>query len=290
MKKSIIVLIAFLLLIGLSSCGQKRNELVKGQSEYMSLGPIEAGTQNENNEGDQENQNNSLVSNQENQGSETSDSDTYIPSQYRAFFYDFFRFEVVDIEFGFKDRKNRDACILYVIFKENYNTCVQHQLTTAFDRSFSTMQQIYQWDIEESGEIETYSRLCVSSKVVHLFKVGKEYIAQGGTWSKVKTIDGEQISCMDLTFSQYGSTALDIIKVDCLAEVDNGKVYPKEFSYGVDGLHMSLYQIFLDFNQLIPEEQSFTSGGSCEEFISWFKYVHTYYTERSKTSSCTSGI
>ena len=63
-------------------------------------------------------------------------------------------------------------------------------------------QQIYRDEIEELGEIETYSRLCVSSKWVYLFETGKEYIAQGRYRSKVKSIDEKESCCMNLTFLQ----------------------------------------------------------------------------------------
>ncbi|MCM1514418.1 MAG: hypothetical protein NC090_05460 [Anaeroplasma bactoclasticum] len=69
------------------------------------------------------------------------------------------------------------------------------------------------------------------SKAVDLFEVGKEYIVQGGD-IKVKWANREEIRCMDLTFLQRHSTNLDIIQVDCLAEVNNRKVYPKDWVMG----------------------------------------------------------
>ncbi|MCM1260783.1 MAG: hypothetical protein NC182_06600 [Prevotella sp.] len=286
-KKNIIILIAFLLLIGLSSCGEKRNELAKGKSEYLGIKEIEVKNKNEDNEEFQGNQNGNSINNQEGQGPETSNPDIYIPAQYGSFFYDLFRFEVVNIEYGFKDKKNRDTSILYVILKENYNTYIQRGKETEFDESFAYYQQIYQSEIEESGEIETYSRICVSSKVVDLFEVGKEYIAQGGSWTKVKGADGEEIGCINLTYLQHSSTDLDLVLVDCLAEVSDGKVYPKEFSYGAYGFDMSLYETFLDLNcRLLPEEQKFTSGDSCKEFINWLKSAYTYFNERSRPPVC----
>lgn len=265
----------FLLLIGLSGCVDRPNELVEGQGKYRGLGQIE---------GEKPNNKNEEV--QENQGFETPKPDLYISYQYEAFFYDLFRFEVVDITYGFKDRRNKDTCVLDVIFKENYNTYIPLGQTTEFDMSFEFYQQIYQGEIEESGEIETYSKLCVSPKVAHLFEVGKEYIAQGGRWNKVKATDGEEIGCIDLTFFRHDGIEMDVDIVNCLAEVNQGKVYPKEFSYGIEGLHMSFYQTFLDLNQYMPNEQTFTSGDSCEEFMIWLKAAYTHINTRPRPPFC----
>lgn len=72
-----------------------------------------------------------------------------------------------------------------------------------------------------------------------------------------------------------------------MAEVSDGKVHPKEFSYGGYGFNMSLYETFLDLNRrLLPEEQKFTSGDSCKKFINWLKSTYTYFNERSRPPVC----